>query len=101
MADINSSKMVPPPPPELPVTQLKQHNTVPELKEQLQKKNLSERGTKSDLALRLVKHNSGILNASEVEQEFTIKELKKRLSNKQYSKTLNKSQLAEMYKNEI
>jgi len=92
--------MVPPPPPVHPVDQLKRHNTVSELKEELKKIKLPENGTKSDLALRLVKHNSGILNTSEVEQEFTIKDLKKRLStlDKQASKKIKKSQLAEMYK---
>lgn len=92
--------MVPPPPPEFPVDQLKRHNTVSELKEELKKINFPENGTKSDLAFRLVKQNSRLLNTSEVEQEFTTKDLKKRLSTleKQASKKIKKSQLAKMYK---
>lgn len=90
--------MIPPPPPEPPVNQLKRYNTAPELRKQLKNINLSQRGTKSDLSLRLVKHNSGVLNVSEVEQEFTVKELRERLKKieKDY-KNVSKSKLAEVY----
>ena len=92
----------PPPPPEPPVTQLKKYNTAPELREQLKNINLSPKGTKIDLSLRLVKHNSGILTVSEVEQEFTVKELRERLKKigKDY-KNISKSKLAEVYIKEL
>ena len=94
--------MIPPPPPEQPVAQLKKYNTAPELREQLKDINLSQKGTKSDLSLRLVKYNSGILNLSEVEQEFTVKKLRERLKKigKDY-KNVSKSKLAEVYTKEL
>ena len=52
---------LPPPPPENPILQLKRHNTAPELRKELNELNLSEKGSKSDLCIRLVKHKSGII----------------------------------------
>ena len=94
--------MIPPPPPESPVDQMKNYNTAYELREQLKSINLSQKGTKSDLSLRLVKHNSGLLNIHEVEQEFTLKELTERIKKiGKYRKTFSKSKLAEVYINEL
>ena len=94
--------MIPPLPQEPPVDQLKKYNTTPELREQLKDINLSQKRTKSDLSLCLVKHNSGILNVSEVEQEFTVKELRERLKKigKDY-KNVSKSKLAKVYIKEL
>ena len=94
--------MIQPPLPEPRVDQLKRYNTAPELRRYLKDINLSQKGTKSDVSLRLVKHNSGILNVSEVEQEFTIKELTERLKKiGKYYKKKSKSKLAEVYIKEL
>ena len=88
-----------PPPPEPPVKQLMRHNTAPELKRELSNFNLSEKGTKSDMCLRLVKHNSGLLNVEEVMGEFTVFELKSRLQKNKISYEHNdtKMELAKKY----
>ena len=91
--------MQPPPPPEQPIIQLKRYNTAPELKTELEKLKLSQRGTKSDLCLRLVKHKSGILMLDEIFHEFTVKQLQSRLREKNITFHSNhtKRQLAELY----
>lgn len=88
-----------PPPPEPPVKQLMRYNTAPELRKELLELNLSEKGTKSDMCLRLVKHKSGILNPEEVMTEFTVAELKSRLkkNNISYECNTTKKELANKY----
>ena len=71
---------VPPSPPENPVSELKRHHTVEELRSELYRLELDDRGSKTDLALRLVKHKSGILTMQDVFGNFTVPQLKRRVT---------------------
>lgn len=69
---------VPPPPPERPAQALKRTHTAGELRRTLSERGLPLHGTKSDLALRVAKHEA-FVDPSDVHEHFTARDLRRRL----------------------
>jgi hypothetical protein len=68
----------PPPPSETPVQELRRRHTAPELRDILSQKDLSTKGSKDDLVLRLAKSES-LIDIEDVKNTFTLKQLSTRV----------------------
>jgi hypothetical protein len=78
------------PPPSVPFVQtFKRAHTCESLRSRLRKTD----GTKSDLALRLLKRDSGFLGRPEVASEYTKEQLKERLKAQRLSTAGSKQEL--------
>ena len=88
------SSFVPPVPHDNPSVELKRTHTSEELRDKLNLYNLSARGSKSDLSLRLVKRESGLLTVDDVFNEYTVAQLRKRLAGMKESTQGNKLELS-------
>ena len=91
----NLKGIMPPPPPESPLCQIMNHNTVQEIKEELAALSLETKGLKSDLAIRLVKAKTGLVTSKEIDSEFTKDDLRARL--KHMKRSSSKLELCEEY----
>ena len=70
---------MPVPPPETPLKQLINNHTLREMQHELNALSLPTNGSKSDLAIRIVKAKTGLVTNTEIDKEFTKNELISRL----------------------